>query len=254
MSLASFYFYSDVLHSSQKVSIALPEPKTMLEEDKSEMEVLYLLHGAQGSEHSWVSASNVERYLYESERNMAIVIPTMKTNYYTDHKIGDKYYTYIAKELPKIIETYFNVTFKREKTYVAGLSMGGFGAMKVVLNNPEKFCFGATFSGALNIGERIRTGIRPERRYDMIFGSYEDFIGSESDLYYLLKKNVEENKPLPRLYISCGTADGLLQDSIDFYNEAKKLVYDCKLHKEKMLGHGWRFWDLEVEKLLRTLI
>ena len=149
MSLATFYFYSDVLNSSQKISIPLPEPKTMLTEEKSEMEVLYLLHGAQGSEHSWVSSSNVERFLYESERNMAVIIPTMKTNFYTDHKIGDKYYTYIAKELPKIVETYLNVSFKRENTYVAGLSMGGVETKLITLRRPEVFGYWGLLSGGV---------------------------------------------------------------------------------------------------------
>ncbi|MBR3296011.1 MAG: prolyl oligopeptidase family serine peptidase [Clostridia bacterium] len=254
MSLGRFYFYSDVLHSSQMVSIALQEPKVLLSQEPSEMEILYLLHGAQGSSHSWPSSSNVERFLYESERNMMIVMPTMKTNYYQDHKIGDRYYTYVAEELPKYIESLFNVTHKRENTYVAGLSMGGYGAMKIALRNPEKFCFGASFSGAVDMRKLVKNRIDDNPRYKPMFGSYEEFENSEDDLEYLLERNVKEGRPLPKLYVSCGTADGLLDSSIYFADKAKSLGYEVKLHKEKMLGHGWRFWDLEAEKLIRTLI
>ena len=110
MSLGTLHFYSEVLHSSQTVNIVLPEPRTIYPLPKEDMEVLYLLHGMQGSAHSWVSSSSVERYLYESGRNMAIVIPTMKSNFYTDHKICDAYITYVSDELNKIIEIYIHIS------------------------------------------------------------------------------------------------------------------------------------------------
>jgi len=258
MSLGTLYFYSEVLHSSQKVNIILPEPRTVENMPMEDMEVLYLLHGAQGSAHSWVSSSSVERYLYESGRNMAVIVPTMKTNFYTDHKIGDQYFTYVSKELPKIVESYLHISPKRENTYVAGLSMGGYGAIKVALYNPERFTMAAAFSGA--VGDSVtnivkRAEAQTERiPIQFIFGTSEEFINSENDTNYLLEKCVAEGKPLPKLYISCGSADSLYDANVAFAKKAKDLGYDVKFHMEKAMGHAWSFWDAEVEKLLRTLI
>ena len=105
--------------------------------DTEEIPVLYLLHGLKGAAHTWTSYTSIERYLYESEKKMVVVMPEMHNNFYTDQAIGWPYLKYVAEELPRIIETYLRVSPKRENTYVAGLSMGGYGAMKIALTYPE---------------------------------------------------------------------------------------------------------------------
>ena len=256
MSLGTLHFYSEVLHSSQTVNIVLPEPRTIYPLPKEDMEVLYLLHGMQGSAHSWVSSSSVERYLYESGRNMAIVIPTMKSNFYTDHKIGDAYFTYVAEELPKIIESYLHISQEREHTYVAGLSMGGYGAVKLALNYPQKFKMAASFSGALGMHNTMERAAEQDMHhlFNFIYGSLEEYTDSINDTSYLLEKCVQDKSPLPNLYISCGTADSLLPANKAFVEKARSLGYQVKFHIEKEMGHAWRFWDLEIEKLLRSLL
>ncbi len=256
MSLGSLYFYSDVLHSSQKVNILLPEPRTIYPHKKEDMEILYLLHGMQGSAHSWVSSSSVERYLYESGRNMAIIIPTMKSNFYTDHKIGDAYFTYIGEELPKIIRSYLHVSHQRDQTYVAGLSMGGYGAIKLALSYPEQFKMAASFSGALGMENTMERAASENEHYlfNFIYGSLKEYINSPNDTTYLLNKCAKNSRMLPKLYISCGTADNLFSANKQFAEKALNLGYQVKFHVEKEMGHAWRFWDLEVEKLLRTLL
>lgn len=256
MSLGTLYFYSEVLHSSQKVNILLPEPRTISPLPMEDMEVLYLLHGMQGSAHSWPSSTSAERYLYESGRNMAVIVPTMKSNFYTDQKIGDAYYTYVAEELPRLVESYLHVSPKREKTYVAGLSMGGYGAMKLALSHPEKYSFGASFSGAVDMAPAVAHAAEgePHNLFRFIFGSPEEFAGSVDNTRGLLEHCAKTAEQLPRLYLSCGTADALFPANKAFAERAKELGYSVKFHIEKEMGHSWRFWDLEVEKLLRTLL
>ena len=238
---------------TMKYNVVLPEG---YDDASDRYPVLYLLHGMQGSAHSWPSSTSAERYLYESGRNMTVVVPTMKSNFYTDHKIGDAYYTYVAEELPRLVESYLHISPKREKTYVAGLSMGGYGAMKLALSHPEKYSFGASFSGAVDMSPAVARAAEedPHNLFHFIFGSPEEFAGSVDDTRDLLEQCAKTAEQLPRLYLSCGTADSLFPANKAFAELAKELGYSVKFHIEKEMGHSWRFWDLEVEKLLRTLL
>ncbi|MFR7473341.1 MAG: hypothetical protein ACLUVV_00965 [Christensenellales bacterium] len=65
---------------------------------------------------------------------------------------------------------------------------------------------------------------------------------------------VKQGKPLPKLYISCGSADTLFPSAVDMRDRAKALGYQVKFHEERNMGHSWAFWDKEVEKLIRDII
>lgn len=253
MACGSLYFYSEVLKCSEKVNILFPEPR-IIKDVKEDMSVLYLLHGMMGSAYSWLGSSSVERYLYESGKNMIVVMPTMRSNFYTDQKVGWKYFTFVSVELPRLLKSYFRLSPKRENTYVAGLSMGGYGALKCALAYPEQFSFAASFSGATDVAGSYEKSADRKSFYENLFGTPEELKGSENNLYHLLDKNAREQAPLPRLYISCGTSDGLFDSNAAFAAKAKSLGYEVKFHKEKDMGHSWRFWDMEAEKLLRTLL
>ena len=175
-----------------------------------------------------------------------------------------------ADRVQAIIE--LRVSPKRENTYVAGLSMGGYGAMKIALTYPEKFGFAASFSGALDIvalmqddkeqiahegqnlrGKKSDTEVVLETK-EFIFGPHGTMKGSKNDLHFLLEQAAKQKKPLPRLYISCGSADTLFPSAVDMRNRAKALGYQVKFHEERNMGHSWAFWDKEVEKLIRDII
>ncbi len=256
MAKSVFNFHSEVLNFHTTVYVTYPEPELSCALEGSsneERQVLYLLHGMHGGAHSWTSNSNVERYLNESKKNMVIVMPEMGNDFYTDQHIGWKYLTYVGEDLPRIMETFMRISPKRENTYVAGLSMGGYGAMKLALTYPEKFSYAASFSGALDIEKSMSA---PERAHmaNFIFGGADKIKGSDNDLFHLLHQVNQQQKPKPKLYVSCGTADGLFEQNTRFYSEACALGYDAGFHEERAEGHSWRFWDREVEKLLRVLL
>ena len=86
--------------------------------------VLYLLHGMNGNQYSWLKRTNVERILRST--NLIVVLPNTNNGWYTDTQYGYPYYTAIAEELPKTLARFFpNMTKKREKTFIAGLIDGG---------------------------------------------------------------------------------------------------------------------------------
>lgn len=144
--------------------------------------------------------------------------------------------------------------------------------MKIALTYPEKFGFAASFSGALDIvalmqddkeqiahegqnlrGKKSDTEVVLETK-EFIFGPHGTMKGSKNDLHFLLEQVVKQGKPLPKLYISCGSADTLFPSAVDMRDRAKALGYQVKFHEERNMGHSWAFWDKEVEKLIRDMI
>ncbi len=260
MARITYNFHSQVLDFHQTVHIIVPEPNVLGILNNGpcteEMPVLYLLHGLKGAAHVWGNFTSVERYLYESQKKLIIVMPEMHNNFYTDQYIGWPYLTYLAEELPRILQTFLHVSPKREDTYAAGLSMGGYGAVKLALAYPEKFGYAASFSGALDLVDLLDS---PANQVEDImyplFGPTEGIKGSQNDLFHLLHTVKQENKPLPELYISCGSTDEpLFTSAVKMTKEARELGYKVKFHEERNMGHAWSFWDKEVEKLIRTLI
>ena len=187
MAHITFNFHSQVLDFHQTVHLLVPDANIYGAlaggADTEEIPVLYLLHGLKGAAHTWTSYTSIERYLYESEKKMVVVMPEMHNNFYTDQAIGWPYLKYVAEELPRIIETYLRVSPKRENTYVAGLSMGGYGAMKIALTYPEKFGFAASFSGALDIVKLMQDD------QEQIVHEGKNLRGKQSDTEVVLATN-----------------------------------------------------------------
>lgn len=251
-----YHFGSQTLGFSVAAHILFPEPHIVaLKQAEEGLAVLYLLHGLHGSCADWHAMTSVERYLYESEKPLCIVIPEVSNNFYTDQYLGWNYLTYIGEELPKVVSRFVRVSPSREKTFVAGLSMGGYGALKLALTYPEKYSYAASFSGALDIVDltRANAGLLGDAA-EYIFGPESQREGGRDDLFALLGQSAESGAPRCDFYVSCGTADDLLSHSQRFTRRARELGYCVRHHEERAMGHAWRFWDMEVEKLIRTLL
>ena len=208
MAFMNLKFYSEALGMQTEVYIVIPQKSTAGEigvetnAKADRYKCLYLLHGLSDDHSIWLRRTSIERYA--SEYGICVVMPAAARSFYTDMKYGQKYYTYIAKELPRIIREFLNVSDKREDNFVAGLSMGGYGAMKLALNFPEKFGAAASFSGAVDI---LATGKGFPQTMKRITGG-KSIKGTECDLLHLVKAKAEEPHK-PRLYVACGTADFL---------------------------------------------
>ena len=204
--------------------------------------VLYLLHGLSGDHTSWTRKTSIERYA--RKYNLTVVMPAVGRSWYTDMGKAKNYYTYVAEELPKLISNIFNVSTKREDTYVAGLSMGGYGAMKLLLANPDKFCKGASFSGAVDISSRFQLWKTPE--LEEIFGV--DGPQGINDTMKLLESCAEAPEK-PPIYLSCGTNDRLHPLNISFRDKAIALGYDVT-YSEEPETHNWGYWDRQIKEAL----
>ena len=189
--------------------------------------VLYLLHGMGNNHATWTGYTNVE--MYAEERNIAIVNLSAENKAYIDNGVDD-FYTFVSEELPDFVTGMFPISKKPEDTYIAGLSMGGYGTLVHALSHPERFAAFGAFSAAT---KAVKEGT-PER----------------FDPRWLAKKIVEERKKFPKAYMACGGQDFLFEDNKEFRDLLISLGADVTWDEIEQYGHEWRFWDIEVERFL----
>jgi putative tributyrin esterase len=254
MALMDMTFRSQALGFDQSVCIFLPEPKDIglakLGRPYTEnLPVLYLLHGYSDNHTAWLRRSNMERYLHHSSYNMICVCTSMRNFYYTDMAHGYRYYTYMSRELPNMIETMFRASSKREDRFIAGLSMGGYGALKIALSNPERYAAVGSFSGAVSLGG---AGDKFDDERYAIFGTHEvgDTLGTPQDIRFLVEENLKNGVEMPQLYVSCGTADYLLERNRGFHRFLSDKGVAHTYYEQEGMAHEWAFWDSEGYKMV----
>lgn len=257
MALIHCDFFSEVLGISTSICVILPQnTRTQIgmagSEKKDKYPTLYLLHGLSDDHTIWQRRTSIERYV--ADLGLAVVMPAVGRSYYTDMKYGYKYWTYISEELPEIARSFFPLSDKREDNFAAGLSMGGYGATKLVLSHPDKFAAGATLSGGLDIGTEALKVTDPNRKQELFntFGDPVTIKGSNNDLFYLAEQVAKSEAPKPKLYQCCGTEDFLYDANIRFRDHIKNLSLDLT-YDEGPGTHEWGYWDANIQKVLKWL-
>lgn len=243
MALLRCSFFSDALTLSTSMSVILPERAS------APPPVLYLLHGLSDDDSAWIRRTSIERYV--APLGLAVVMPQVHRSYYTDQASGGRYWTFLSEELPELVSSFFRVSERREDTFVAGLSMGGYGAFKWALRQPERFAAAASLSGALHVaGQRWRR-VRPNdpRMVPRIFGD-QPVAGSPDDLMALARQADPGSVPALRLW--CGSEDILLADNLLFRDTclAAGLPVAATISSGE---HEWGFWDATIQEVLAWL-
>ena len=245
MALLHVNYFSEALNVQTSVDVILPEMKQGIGVDASAAEelpkVLYLLHGYSDDHTIWQRRTSVERYA--ASRNLAIIMPGVNHSFYYNEVYGEKYWDFVSDELPKVMHRFFRLSDRPEDTFVAGLSMGGYGAMKLALNFPERFGAAASFSGAVDITSRSKLA-----NWKRITGG-KSIKGTDCDLIHLVKEKADCEKK-PRLYVSCGTADFLYGHHQKFVPLLKKHGWNVTHYEEPDATHAWSFWDQEIRKFI----
>lgn len=250
--------YSNVLEMEVCVNIILPQQTekkigTATKGTLTDVPVMYLLHGMGGNHSVWERRTSIERYV--SDLGLAVIMPSTDLGWYTDTRYDMKYWTFVSEELPTICHELFpQLTTNREKTFAVGLSMGGYGALKLGLSKPEKFGAVASLSGAVNLADRIEDllAVRGRTFWEGIFGPLEDVQGSINDPMYLLSQLVKNEKKAPKIFLCCGKEDLLLQGNKEFADVLS--TYDIEYTFEMGSGsHDWVFWDVWIQHVLEWL-
>lgn len=258
MAFIELHYHSDALKTAVTVNVLLPEKsKTLIGmEGKQEQsaKVLYLLHGLSDDHTIWMRRTSIERYAIE--RGIAVVMPNVGRSWYADTVYGAKYLTFVTQELPKVCRQFFNgLSTRREDTFVAGLSMGGYGAIKAALLCPETFGGCASLSGAFDVYDARRLKVWEE--WKGIFGfnlqDPSELEGSEHDVFALAQRYDKEKLPYPKMYMWCGTEDALIGVNRKLDAHLKNLQVP-HIYKESEGNHSWKWWDLHIQDALDFLL
>ncbi len=247
MALLEIRFYSRVLELSMGANIILPERQDAWAEPPA---VLYLLHGLSGDHTSWIRRSCIERYVMDY--NLVVVMPDAHKSFYCDMAHGSDYWKLFAEELPERIQQWFRVSNDWKKTFVAGSSMGGYGAMKLALGRPDLFSHAASLSGALDIAAHIHDDWNDAklRTFRAVFDAVGRVPGSGNDLLHQIQRM--ETLPETEFFVCCGTDDWLYPDSVKFRNIATEK--GLRLTYEESAGaHDWSYWDARIQRVLDWL-
>lgn len=249
MGLFTGDFYSASLKMTTQIKVIFPEESNdVTPVITGTPGVLYLLHGLSGSSGEWTRFSKIE--YYAKKYNFIIIMPEVQRSFYCDTAYGADYFTYVADELPAICAKWFNLDTSRENTFIAGESMGGYGAVKIGLSRPERFGGIAALSGVLDyvrFAERIRGNEWPDFQPGELLALHGG-IGApkDADDPLFLVRNQAKNPNRPRLIQLCGTEDFLYEDNQNFRRAAEEAGYG-HLYMEAPGDHEWPYWDKAVQ-------
>jgi putative tributyrin esterase len=240
-------FHSAALDREMKYRILLP---CGYQTGGGRLPVLYLLHGLYGDYLNWDTRTNLERYAQGYK--LIVVMPDAGDSWYTNSATDpkDKFEDYIAKDLVAEIDGKFRTLRSRHARAIAGLSMGGYGALKIALRYHDDFAFGGSLSGALNAPQDL--GDRQAAFRDQllrVFGPPGSAARGDNNAFSLLQS--ASAKDLPYFYVACGSADDLLQVNREFTAQLSSRSAAYEYH-ETVGGHAWDYWDRAVQDLLRA--
>jgi putative tributyrin esterase len=264
MAFFDCHFFSDALGLSVSAHVLLPQKSARQigmagaaqhTPPSGGYPTLTLLHGLSDDHTIWMRRTSIERYA--AERNLAVVMPAAGRSYYQDMASGAAYWTFISEELPQIMRGFFPLSSAREHNFVAGLSMGGYGALRLALAFPERYAAAASLSGALDVARRAREAGRKNARVSLaemqaIFGPELQVEGTSVDLFHLAQQVATSGAPRPQLHLACGTDDGLLAESRAFRKHLQLLKWEPTYH-EGPGAHEWSVWDADIQRVLQWL-
>lgn len=243
MALIRCDFNSKALELSTSMTVLLPDGVS------EPPPVLYLLHGLTDDHTAWTRYTSVERYA--AERGLAVVMPQVHRSFYANEAYGMRFWDFLSAELPETVGRLFRVSARREDTFVAGLSMGGYGAIKWALREPERFAAAATLSGALDLAYIQEHDLRPHMRA-LVARVFADrhVAGGDEDLMHLVR--VADRASAPQLRLRCGTEDHLLAQNRRFVQACATAGVELDAEFGPG-GHAWDYWDEQLPAVLDWL-
>ena len=260
MALLQINMFSQMLKRTVPLQVVLPSDKVLSygrQKESGPYKTLYLLHGLLGNYTDWVSNTNIQRLA--EDRNLAVVMPSGENSFYIDQPIpNNDFGGYIGRELVELTRRMFPLSHRREDTFIAGLSMGGFGAILNGLKYYDTFGYIAVLSGAVQIFELPPDA--PGRslfQEDACFGNLMDASLSDKNPRVAFQNLIQARKSnpalqFPEIYMGCGSEDELCsvnRSLADFLKKGGAHV----TYEEAPGGHNWTFWRSQIVKVLDWL-
>ena len=255
MALLNCEFCSHVLGMDTQLTVILPEHRHQPRKpENKKYPVIYALHGLGRDHTTWLRGGQLD-YLLENQDVIA-VIPNGAKSFYTDGKYGYEYFTYLTEELPTIVGNYFPASTKREDTFIAGISMGGYGALHAAFLRPDLYCAVAAlsagcdpFSTLTKLPQNMYSCRDFEQNKINLFGTAEEFHASIQHLPNAMQACLDSGRKLPRIFMACGRQDFAFAMNEQFRNQAISMGAEITWHEEDGL-HDWNFWNRILPKML----
>ena len=237
MALCEFHLsQNNILEKMTSFTAIVPEDKT------GPFPVLYLLHGLSDDHTAWTRLSNIEAYVRDLP--LIVVMPNGERGFYTDSLSSPRaaFETNLAKDIVGFVDRTLQTIPTREGRVIAGLSMGGYGAIKTAVKHPEMFCAAVSHSGVVNLAARESlTDSDWDREWRALFGT--SLKGGPEDIFSIVEK--ADRSLLPALRFDCGTGDFLLDQNRDFTAHLAALGIPHE-YEEHPGDHNWVYWNRYV--------
>ena len=252
MAFFEIEYHSAVLKMERRVNVIYPDADAVAPGQiaDTDIPVLYLLHGMGGNENSWRKRTNIERLLRHT--NLIVIMPSTDLAWYTNTAYGLNYYDAIAKELPEVMQRFFpNMSRKREKTFIAGLSMGGYGAYKIALTT-DRLSYAGSFSGAIGLGlDDVDIEELPGGTLNYWQGVFGDLKAADVKQHFLTTMTKKSDKKT-KFYAWCGEQDFLYQANEVAVKQLRECGLDITYHHNSG-KHEWYYWEKQLEEFLKWL-
>ena len=258
MASGSMRFYSVCRSGQTRVNYVIPNdlmPEMVADNPHYQrpMKTLYLLHGFSGNESDWQFTGVAEDIAFRY--NMAVIMPDGENSFYLDRPSSSaKFGTYVGEELVNFTRKMFGLSDKREDTYIAGLSMGGFGALHTALAYPQTFAGCVALSSALIIHELkdmdagVPNIMANLEYYQETFGDLKQAEFTDKNPEVLYEKVQNSDVPMPLIYQACGTEDFLYANNTQFrdFVLAHRTDDHSYTYEEGPGIHDWNFWNTYI--------
>lgn len=262
MAVFQVNFMAETMGRTVPLYVILPTDKTYFpgmprREEGKPYKTLYLLHGIIGNYTDWLYGTRIQRWA--EERDLAVVMPSGDNSMFLDHAV-DKYGEFVGRELVEFTRKTFPLSHKKEDTYIGGLSMGGFGAMRNGLKYHDTFGAIISLSGAFVLDESVLEVVEHPRfpsetmEYKhMVYGpDLKQALESDRNPRYLVEQLADQGIEFPDIFMACGEDDFLLQQNRAF----EEVLSRHGVAHEFLTGpgsHEWDFWDTYIKKALDWL-
>jgi putative tributyrin esterase len=239
MALIQLQVYSESLDFQVPLSVIYPYENNKIESIKT----MILLHGYSGGHQDFIRYTKIEKMALE--KNIAIVMPGINNSFYTDMKNGPNYFKYLTKDIPKIISSIFNLKTNKENLMIAGVSMGGYGALKAAFTYPDNYFAVLSLSSIVyieNAFDQLKS-LNQQQALRAAFNTKEEI--EDKDKLNKLANSANNIK----IYMTCGFDDFLFEDNKKFSNFLKEQKIDHEFIANEG-NHNWDYWDYNLRYLI----
>ena len=258
MALIQVNYLSKALFRTVPVNVIIPSDKISFETmdylpaPEGGYPTLYLLHGLLGNYMDWVSGTRIQRWAEDA--GLAVVMPSGDNSFYVNGQTANNDYgAFIGEELPRVMRQMFPLSRRPEDTFIAGLSMGGFGAIRNGMKHAETFSSIIGLSGAIHFFDPDYESVAGE---ESAFGSLVEAAKTDKNHHVALEQLKERvaagEVEAPAFYLACGTQDSLMGVNRSFRSDAEAAGFDVTWDEEDR-GHDWDFWDSQIRKVIDWL-